>query len=195
MARPREFEEDVVLDRAADTFRNRGYAGTSIADLEQATGVQRGSLYKAFGDKQGLYQQALRRYRTRGAERLAALHTADPVLPAIRQLLVDLAADGCQPPRRSCMVVAAATERGADATSAGQVQEQLEFMRAGLRDALERAVVLGEMSHDADTEGLALTLLALLQGLRVLAAARGDLEELLRVVDQTFAAFPLPQRA
>ena len=62
MARPREFEEDAVLDAAMECFWNRGYEATSMRDLVEKTGITGASLYNAFGDKRALYERALDRY-------------------------------------------------------------------------------------------------------------------------------------
>ncbi len=59
MARPREFDEVLAIDAAAEVFRRRGYAATSIEQLVEATGVHRGSLYSTFGSKRGLFLRAL----------------------------------------------------------------------------------------------------------------------------------------
>lgn len=67
MARPREFNETEALDRAVDVFWERGFEGTSIADLESATGLGRQSLYNAFGGKRELFLRALDRYAERNA--------------------------------------------------------------------------------------------------------------------------------
>lgn len=62
MARPREFDQEKVLNALKDVFWENGFEGTSYADIIKATGLQKGSLYAAFGDKRALYQQALARY-------------------------------------------------------------------------------------------------------------------------------------
>ena len=62
MARPREFDLDEALDGAMNAFWARGYEATSLADLMAATGLAKGSIYKAFDDKHDLFMQALRRY-------------------------------------------------------------------------------------------------------------------------------------
>ena len=59
MARPRKFDEDDVIARAAAVFGRLGYTACSIDDLVEATGLQRGSLYKAFGSKRGLFEKVL----------------------------------------------------------------------------------------------------------------------------------------
>ncbi|NUR84214.1 MAG: helix-turn-helix transcriptional regulator, partial [Nonomuraea sp.] len=87
MARTREFDTDAAVERAMDVFWSRGYAATSIQDLVEATGVGRGSLYAAFGSKEGLYEAALLRYAARsGADRTRRLTRAAPV----REVLCDL---------------------------------------------------------------------------------------------------------
>src|SRR6478752_596500 len=82
--RPRSFDADAVLDKARAVFWNLGYAATSLDDLAAATGLNRPSLYAAFGDKHALYMAALTRSRTEATAALgAALNTAAP----LRQLL------------------------------------------------------------------------------------------------------------
>lgn len=61
MARPRNFDEDDVIDRAAHAFGRFGYAACSVDDLVDATGLQRGSLYKVFGSKRGLFEHVMRK--------------------------------------------------------------------------------------------------------------------------------------
>lgn len=63
MAGIKQFNEDEALDRAIKVFWERGYAATSMQDLAQATGVLRGSLYNAYGDKQAVFLRAFERYR------------------------------------------------------------------------------------------------------------------------------------
>src|SRR5262249_16450969 len=61
--RPRAYEPDVALGKALDLFRKRGFAATSLDDLSAATGMNRPSLYGAFGDKRRLYIKSYQRYR------------------------------------------------------------------------------------------------------------------------------------
>jgi len=65
MARPREFDEDVVLGKVLSVFWERGYDGTSVEDLVERTGLGRASLYGAFGDKERLFERALALYLSR----------------------------------------------------------------------------------------------------------------------------------
>jgi AcrR family transcriptional regulator len=60
--RPREFDADEVLDRALDVFWRKGYEGASLSELTEAMGINRPSLYAAFGNKEELFRKALDRY-------------------------------------------------------------------------------------------------------------------------------------
>lgn len=77
MARPREYDEDQVLEAAMQAFWTRGYEATSMADLMEATGLAKGSVYKGFRDKHAFFMRALERYLARGRARLASLMDDD----------------------------------------------------------------------------------------------------------------------
>ena len=62
MARPHEFDMDVALDATMSAFWTKGYDATSMTDLVRATGLQKGSIYKAFDDKHDLFMKSLTRY-------------------------------------------------------------------------------------------------------------------------------------
>src|SRR5262249_42045856 len=84
--RPRAYDPDEALARAMGAFWDAGYAGTSLDDLSAATGMNRPSLYAAFGDKHALYQKALERYRAGGrAAMKAALADDQPLRAALRR--------------------------------------------------------------------------------------------------------------
>src|SRR6266851_3112951 len=86
VGRPREFERDVVLDRAMRFFWTRGYEATSVQHLVARMGIQRGSLYDTFGDKRALFFAAIDRYdRVVTAKLLAALDDPRAGRDAIRR--------------------------------------------------------------------------------------------------------------
>jgi TetR/AcrR family transcriptional repressor of nem operon len=76
MGRPREFDEQEVLERALQVFWTHGYEATSIADLMAATGLAKGSVYKGFGDKKALFMRTLDMYLSRGRARYLELEAA-----------------------------------------------------------------------------------------------------------------------
>src|ERR1035438_3896735 len=81
MGRPREFDTDAGLEKAMRLFWAKGYEGTSVADLTEALGISRPSLYAAFGDKQSLFRAALERYAAGPACYVAAARNKDCLSP------------------------------------------------------------------------------------------------------------------
>src|SRR4051812_6176700 len=110
--RPREFDLQLVLHRAIEVFRQRGYGATSIADLAEGMALSRGSLYKAFGDKKGVFTAAYDLYASEGAARLEAaardLGSGRDRIAAVLALYARLSqgTEGL----RGCLVVATAVE-------------------------------------------------------------------------------------
>ncbi len=84
--RPRAFEPDVALGKAMDTFRDGGFAATSLDDLSEAMGINRPSLYGTFGDKRELFLKAYERYRAEMAAKFGATDVIDPGQPLTSQV-------------------------------------------------------------------------------------------------------------
>jgi TetR/AcrR family transcriptional repressor of nem operon len=157
MARTREFDTDHAVSAAAATFRSKGFAGSSIQELVEATGVGRGSLYAAFGDKDGLYLAAVDRYRHDYAgPLLELLGSGAPARSLVRQTLLGLVEeilrDGDQ---QTCLIVSASVERfHGDA----QVRKRVRETTNSLEDAFTRVVgdgqARGELSSPADPRDL-----------------------------------------
>jgi len=115
--RPRTFDPDQVLDRARAVFWNLGYAATSLDDIAAATGLNRPSLYAAFGDKHALYIAALQRSRSEATAALgAALKIEAPlrqVLGAIFDRTVDIYRAG-EAGQRGCFLIGTAVTQAVD---------------------------------------------------------------------------------
>ncbi|MEV4257098.1 TetR family transcriptional regulator [Spirillospora sp. NPDC049652] len=188
MARTKEFDPDTALRRALELFWERGYEGTSMADLVERTGVARASLYATFGGKHDLYVRALDLYGRSQPDIVEELSRPGPVLPGVRALVERFAAESRGPSLRGCMVVNAAVEMaGRDATAARQVEASWTHLETALTSALIRARAQGELSADRDPRALARFLLVLLQGMRVLGRAPGGEERLRDAADQALA--------
>ncbi|MGI3167954.1 TetR/AcrR family transcriptional regulator [Pseudooceanicola sp. C21-150M6] len=128
--RPRSFDEGEVLDRAMQVFWRRGYAETSVADLVAATGLERASLYAAFGDKQGLYLAVLTRYTARMMGLFdASLTAGDPAarLTEFYRAAIAVYSDDSVP--RGCLL----------SNTAGVAAAELPAVRSFLEDALTEA--------------------------------------------------------
>ena len=106
MGRPRAFDRDKALDQALHVFWERGYEGTSIADLTEAMGINPPSLYAAFGNKETLFREALDRYEARRDEIMAEAFAAPTAREAMTRLLegtADRLSDKDKP--RGCLMV------------------------------------------------------------------------------------------
>src|SRR5215831_18171745 len=116
--RPRAFEPEAALSQAMDVFWKDGYAATSLDDLSAATGLNRPSLYGAFGDKRSLYVQAYQRYRLNVRELFAPMFAADePLRRKLRRILLaalDLYLSGAEGPRGCFTVLSASSDAIAD---------------------------------------------------------------------------------
>lgn len=186
MARTREFDTDAAVDAAMRLFWCRGYEATSVQDLVTATGVQRGSLYAAFGSKEGLYLAALDRYRQQlSAPLIDGLRAGRPLRPLLRDTLLDLVdaaveADG----GRGCLIVSAALERlPVDPDVAARVRATIGAIEDALHDALAAARRDGALDARHDPRALARFLVMTIQGLRVYGVVRPERAALTDAVD------------
>jgi len=173
MARPRTFDEEVLLSRVMQVFRRQGYAASSVRDLEAASGLTSGSLYNSYGDKRGLFQAASEHYnRTVLARRLEEHAPKDAGLDGLRALFLSLLEepDGGA---SGCLITNAAIEFG----DTGQPP----FVAEGF-DRLRRAFAerLGGDGPEA------VELLALYQGVLVLFRAGYDPAELKMMIADRF---------
>lgn len=170
--RPRNFDEEQVLDQAMFLFWKNGYEATGIADLEQATGLGRQSLYGAFGDKRALFLRTVDRY----FERIIQPYVID-VLDAPGSGRANLerifeqwqsAAEASE--FQGCLVGNSVPEFGAkDREMSDILRRKLELMEAAFVRALKRAQQAGEVNPAMDTRGTARSLLTIAQGLAVVA--------------------------
>jgi TetR/AcrR family transcriptional regulator, transcriptional repressor for nem operon len=169
MARPREFDIDEALDAAMGAFWGRGYEGTSLADLMHAMGVQKGSIYKAFGDKHALFLCALQRYLDKMYEAqrdtLAGARSPRAALRAWLDRLIEAApAEGgsC----RGCLAVNTLVELGPHDEQARAILEaHFERMRALLMEQIRRGQEAGEFRRDVDAGECARFLMTMVAGL------------------------------
>ena len=155
MPRQKEFDVDVVCDRALDLFWRRGYEATSVADLVDELGIGKASLYAAFGPKHELYLTALRRYVERADTRIVGeLGSDGSPLAAVRALVnrhVDQALDRGE---LGCLVVNAAVElMPSDPEVARLVEHSWDTIEVALTVTLTRAVAAGELPESSDPPG------------------------------------------
>ncbi len=169
MARPRAFDTDEALAAITEIFCEKGYEGASLSDLVAATGLKKGSLYAAFGDKRRMYHAALALYDRRqiGAA-IARMREPGSGADRIARLLAT-ALDGtrAEGAGRGCFLCSAASDQGAtDAATAEALAKSTARLEAAIFDALADTGV----GRDATARRRkARELLALYFGLRVLS--------------------------
>lgn len=176
MARPREFDEDKVLDAATRCFWSRGYEGTSLRGLIESTGLTGASLYNAFGDKRALYSKTLDRYVEGSiAERIRRCELMPP-REAIATFFVEIIARSLgDPDHKGCMLVNAALEVAPhDADFREAVAGVLAGMEHFFRSRITAGQADGTISRAQTADDLARHLLGVLVGVRVLARVRPE---------------------
>ncbi|WP_394836429.1 TetR/AcrR family transcriptional regulator [Pendulispora rubella] len=172
MARPREFDRDVALERARDAFWSRGYEGTSMADLVAALGLASARIYAAFGSKEELFREAIALYQAKeggfGARALDEEPTAQQAFARTMREAVDLYTRPGKP--HGCMVVTAATTCAAENEPIQEWLAQVRRQRtAAIIERLKRAVREGELKRETDVQALGDYLSTVLNGLSVQA--------------------------
>jgi TetR/AcrR family transcriptional repressor of nem operon len=184
--RPREFDRDAVIAAAVEVFRAHGYHATSIEDLCQATGLLRGSLYGAFGDKRGIFLAALDRYSEIGIARLADRLNVTPFTrETMREALLYYVrfASGI-PNEGGCLVISTAMELIPDDLDvANRIERNMRRMAALLAAAVVRGQVIGIFNKRLDERAVGNFLLCMTYGLRILGNVIADKEELSTAVD------------
>jgi TetR/AcrR family transcriptional repressor of nem operon len=170
LGRPRKFKQDDVLIAAGRVFWEKGYHAASIDDLCAATGVLRGSLYAAFGDKKGILLAALQHYGEARVTRLAdSLRCDEPSLDVFRQALRYYTRAATDLTGRACLITNTAMEMiPQDAEVAAVVESIFRRMAALLAAEYTRGRRAGLFASDLDETTAGHYLLSATQGLRVL---------------------------
>jgi TetR/AcrR family transcriptional repressor of nem operon len=167
MPRAPSYDRTRVLDQAVRVFWEKGYAGTSIRDLVEATGVQRYGLYESYGDKHGLFLSALDRYQdTVIAGLLREVERPGAALPEILGLLDRLARTASRPgAARGCLLCNTAAELGEDdAEAAARVDAYSRRLTRAFQTALIRARTLGQLPEELNADRLSRFLTGIVVG-------------------------------
>jgi TetR/AcrR family transcriptional regulator, copper-responsive repressor len=189
--RPRAYDPEVALSRAVETFWANGYAGTSLDDLSAAMGMNRPSLYAAFGDKRDLYLKSLAFYRQQSATMIRNALADDPSLREFMRRFYSAALDSYRPGRsdaRGCFLVGTAT------TEAAADPEVREILGEGVRKLdelfvkrIRLAIERGEIDRKSDPQALAYLASGTLHTLAHRARSGLSRRELERLIDSAIA--------
>ena len=192
LGRPRSFDADAALDRALAVFWRNGYEGASLPALTKAMGINRPSLYAAFGNKEALFRKAVERYQ-RGpasyAYKALKQPTAREVVEALLTGVVALLTKPQNP--GGCLMVQGALACGENAK---RVRQELASLRAAgvaaIRRRFQRAIDEGDLPARADAAALARFVATVIHGMAVQAASGASRKELLRVKDMFLRMWP-----
>jgi TetR/AcrR family transcriptional repressor of nem operon len=177
MGRAKEFDEDEVLDRVMIDFWETGYNALSIRGIEESTGVLKGSLYAAFGDKHSLFLAALERYIRLGRADVDKLLAKGPTPRAAIERYLRARATRCTGPLRSrgCLLANTAIELAPhDAEVSSVAATAYRAMVDQLVPTLREGQRMGQISRDKDAKTLAEYLVVLVQGMNVVGKTDAD---------------------
>lgn len=191
------FDRDAALHQAMLLFWRHGYEATSLSGLTAAMGITPPSLYAAFGDKKGLFRQAVSRYLSgpvTPAGVIAGAATARDAAWGLLQASAEGFTGADTPP--GCLLATSAISCSADAAD---VQAELAAIRRGIEGCLRRRIVqgvdAGELDPGTDADALAGHVMAVIQGLSTLARDGAGRDKLLRVAAMAMARWPVPPQA
>ena len=199
IGRPREFDAEKALDRALEVFWRQGYEGSSLADLTKAMGINRPSMYAAFGDKESLFRRALDRYE-QGPSGFIRRALEEPSARSAVELMfrgtIDSLTDRKRP--QGCLLVQGALACSKE--SEGIRQELIARRSAGedaMKERFRRAKNEGELADNVDADALAEFYVTVLRGMGVQAAGGASKKELEQVAAMALKAWPekpIPKR-
>lgn len=190
--RPREFDPETALAAALQVFWRRGYEGASLAELTDAMGITKPSLYACFGNKEALFRKALDLYeRDKLCYVQTALDASTAKGVADRLLRGALAIQTGGDDPLGCMGVAASV---GGTTHAECIRDEVLARRASSDRAMverfERAQKEGDLPAGVEPQALACYLSTVVQGMAVQAGAGVPVERLEQLIDTTLAMWP-----
>ncbi|MFF7535186.1 TetR/AcrR family transcriptional regulator [Streptomyces bobili] len=198
MGRKRGFDETTVLDVVRDRFWTTGFDGTSTYDLMDATGLGKGSIYKAFGNKNALYVRVFSDYcqgivaQAREELREGPDSVLTSPMARLERYVVSLAdAFATESPRRGCFLTKGTADRaGEDDMVAGTARRAFEDLAGALASAIRDAQDAGEVAEHADATALGYLLLSVIRGIDNMAQAGVDATTLRQTARQVLDLIP-----
>ena len=192
VGRPREFDPEIVLDAAMQAFWAKGYEATSLSDLMAATGLHKGSLYQAFGDKHTLFVQALKRYlsdmRRMKNEVVARASTPLDGIQAITHGMLDIADDDCNCPR-GCLAINTLVELAPhDEEVQDVLNDHMQRMRKAFAEVVALAQEAGQIRTDRTPEEITALMMTFMLGLGTNLRGHLNKDDAHKLLDAQFDA-------
>ncbi len=191
IGRPTEFDRNEALEKAMDLFWSRGYEATGLRDLLDHMGIGRQSLYDTFGDKHGLFIEAIKHYNHRMTQGLVAqLDGEGSPLERIRRAVSSIGNSVTDGRCRGCLLTNTLVESAPhDQEIATAAKSMLNGMEGAFRRVLKQAVETGELPIDANVRALARYLTSTIQGLVVMGKASVSRAAVKDIVDVALSVF------
>jgi len=191
--RPTNFDHEEALEKALHVFWARGYEGASMAELTDALGINKPSIYAAFGNKEELFRKALARY-TSGPAAFVREAMKEPTVRQVVEkfllLAVDFFSDRSTP--NGCMIVQAALTGG---QGSSEIQQELIAYRknfeTSFRERFDLAKEQGDLPQHVNTKQLAKYIATIHQGMSVQATSGATREELSAIVEMALKNWPV----
>ncbi|AVV58484.1 TetR/AcrR family transcriptional regulator [Paenibacillus glucanolyticus] len=177
MGRVREFDEEKVLDAAMQLFWEKGYEATSLSDLTSRMGIQRPSIYSAFGDKKELFETTLRKYTmSHASEARSRLQNQPSVREAFRAFFENLVDEEYSVSRsRGCFCINTMVELAPhDEKFEILTREHQMYLAVIFQETIERGIQSGELASRTDAKALSQALIVSLIGLTVMLKSRPE---------------------
>ncbi len=190
--RPRIFDMDEALDKVLDIFWERGYEGTSIAELTETLGITKPSLYTAFGNKEELFKKSLSKYTAGPASFVKGVinePTAYKVAETFLLKAADFLTDTKHP--KGCMIVQAALSSSENSSLVKEILIQHRNSYENLlAERFGRAIKEGDLPSNTNPKSLAKFLATLHQGMSIQATSGATKDELIEIANLALKKWP-----
>ena len=183
VGRPREFDEEAVLEAAMDAFWQKGYESTSMSDLCDCTGLHKGSLYQAFGDKHQLFMRALAHYaESEFHEVMKVVEQQDTALGRVRAAVGKICDDAGND--KGCMMINSMVELAPHDPEVKAALQKFGGQRLGaMAEMIAQAQQAGEIRAELEPEKLARQLMVTLAGSAAMVKGFLEREQILEVIE------------
>lgn len=185
MPRAKCFDREEALDNAMKAFWARGYEATSIQDLVDCMGINRGSLYDTFGDKHKLFIAALDQYTTRSLARGTLVEQDGNSVELLKEFLYGFMYRVLgDPENRGCFITNTTVERSSyDEICAKKLRAYYDNIESDIRALVQRGQQAGEITNTRNADDLASFFVGVMQGVRVLGKVRQEEASLRPMID------------
>lgn len=190
-----QFDERAVIAAAAGVFWRHGYAAASLSELTAATGLSRSSIYQRFGDKDGLFLEALQAHTERSLCRMNAAQ-ADTPRRRLEAILRAFLPDPARPERPPGCLIARSCNEAAELSAAGGAAAVVAAgkQREVIAEILHDGIAAGELARDADVDALSWYFFGVLHAVLNFPNAGADQSILDRMIDVAMTVWPKRKR-